>query len=171
MRWPARQEGKEAPDHEVPPGFVEAVEAIYDAAPAPERWPVALQAIADAFGDVGAHLIYQREDGAYGTICSPGLEAAQRDYDAGEWWRHDVRFSRSLECGAIARSDTISDRDIATPEEMKVLPFYARFLRSHGLGWFGGVAFDAYGWSGVAITILILAVVAATGAAVMLRSN
>ncbi len=35
-------------------------------------------------------------------------------------------------------------------------------------GWFGGVAFDAYGWPGVAVMILILAVVAATGAAVIL---
>jgi DNA-binding CsgD family transcriptional regulator len=153
MRWPARREGKEAPDHEVPPGFVEAVEAIYDAAPAPERWPVALQAIADAFGDVGAHLIYQREDGAYGTICSPGLEAAQRDYEAGEWWRHDVRFSRSLEGGAISRSDTISDRDIATSEEMKDLPFYTQFLRSHGLGWFGGVGISPDPRVGVALAV------------------
>ena len=153
MRWPAKQEGSEAFDHEAPNGFVAAVEAIYDAAPAPERWPAALQAIADTFGDVGAHLIYQREDGAYGTICSPGLEAAQRDYEAGEWWRHDVRFARSLECGAISRSDTVSDRDIATPEEMKSLPFYAQFLHSHGLGWFGGVGISPDPRVGVALSV------------------
>lgn len=153
MRWPAGQESGDAFDHGLPTGFVAAVEAIYEAAPAPERWPVALQAIADTFGDVGAHLIYQREDGAYGTICSPGLEAAQRDYEAGEWWRHDVRFSRSIECGAIARSDTVSDRDIATPEEMKSLPFYAEFLRSHGLGWFGGVGISPDPRVGVALAV------------------
>lgn len=153
MRWPAGQESRDAFDHGLPTGFVAAVEAIYEAAPAPERWPVALQAIADTFGDVGAHLIYQREDGAYGTICSPGLEAAQRDYEAGEWWRHDVRFSRSIECGAIARSDTVSDRDIATPEEMKSLPFYAEFLRSHGLGWFGGVGISPDPRVGVALAV------------------
>lgn len=153
MRWAEKQKVPDTRDRGVTAGFVEAVEAIYDAAPSPERWPAALQAIADAFGDVGAHLIYQRENGAYGTICSPGLEAAQRDYDAGEWWRHDVRFSRSLECGAIARSDTISDRDIATPEEMKTLPFYAQFLRSHGLGWFGGVGISPDPPVGVALAV------------------
>ncbi|WP_298922677.1 helix-turn-helix transcriptional regulator, partial [uncultured Bosea sp.] len=153
MRWPERQEGREAFDHETPAGFVAAVEAIYDAAPAPERWPAALQAIADSFGDVGAHMIYQRDDGTYGSICSPGLEAALRDYETGEWWRHDVRFSRSLECGAIARSDTISDRDIATPEERKRLPFYTQFLRSHGLGWFGGVGISPDPRVGVALAV------------------
>lgn len=153
MRWAEKQKVPDTRDREVPAGFVAAVEAIYDAAPAPERWPMALQAIADAFGDVGAHLIYQREDGAYGTICSPGLEAAQRDYDAGEWWRHDVRFSRALECGAISRFDTVSDRDIATPEEMKSLPFYAQFLRSHGLGWFGGVGISPDPRVGVALAV------------------
>lgn len=153
MSWAEKQKVPDTRDREPCSGFVAAVEAIYDAAPAPERWPAALQVIADSFGDVGAHLIYQREDGAYGTICSPGLEAAQRDYDAGEWWCHDVRFSRSLECGAIARSDTISDRDIATPEEMKVLPFYAQFLRSHGLGWFGGVGISPDPRVGVALAV------------------
>jgi DNA-binding CsgD family transcriptional regulator/PAS domain-containing protein len=153
MRRAEKQKVPDTRDRELPAGFVAAVEAIYDAAPTPERWPDALQTIADAFGDVGAHLIYQREDGAYGTICSPGLEAAQRDYDAGEWWRHDVRFSRSLECGAVARSDTISDRDIATPEEMKTLPFYAQFLRSHGLGWFGGVGISPDPRVGVALAV------------------
>lgn len=153
MRWAEKQKVPDTRDREVPAGFVAAVEAIYDAAPAPERWPMALQAIANAFGDVGAHLIYQREDGAYGTICSPGLEEAQRDYDAGEWWRHDVRFSRSLECGAISRFDTVSDRDIATPEEMKSLPFYAQFLRSHGLGWFGGVGISPDPRVGVALAV------------------
>jgi MFS transporter, YNFM family, putative membrane transport protein len=38
-------------------------------------------------------------------------------------------------------------------------------------GWFGGVAFDAYGWSGVAGTVLILAAVAGACAAVLLRRN
>ena len=32
----------------------------------PALWPRALQAIADAFGDVGAILIWQRDDGGFG---------------------------------------------------------------------------------------------------------
>lgn len=53
--------------------FVAAVEAIYDAAPDPSRWPVALQAIADVFGDVGAILSFLRDDGGFGAIGSPQL--------------------------------------------------------------------------------------------------
>jgi predicted MFS family arabinose efflux permease len=37
------------------------------------------------------------------------------------------------------------------------------------IGWFGGVAFDGYGWTAVAIAILVLAVIAAVVAAVALR--
>jgi YNFM family putative membrane transporter len=39
------------------------------------------------------------------------------------------------------------------------------------VGWFGGVAFDAAGWSAVAATILVLAVAAAAAAAVFLRRD
>lgn len=38
-------------------------------------------------------------------------------------------------------------------------------------GWFGGVAFDHYGWTGVAVTIMMLAALAAVGATVVLRRN
>ncbi|RYE31012.1 MAG: helix-turn-helix transcriptional regulator [Hyphomicrobiales bacterium] len=153
MSWLEKQDGENARNLETPPGFIAAIEAIYDAALVPERWPSALQAVADAFGDVGAILIYQREDGAYGSICSPTLEEAQRDYEAGEWWRQDIRFSRSLERGAIARADAVTDRDIASPEEMRSLPFYVQFLRSHGLGWFGGIGISPDPRVGVALSI------------------
>jgi YNFM family putative membrane transporter len=36
------------------------------------------------------------------------------------------------------------------------------------IGWFGGVAFDGYGWAAVATTILVLALIAATAAALFL---
>jgi MFS transporter, YNFM family, putative membrane transport protein len=39
------------------------------------------------------------------------------------------------------------------------------------IGWFGGVAFDARGWSAVAGTILVLAAIAAVAAAVFLREH
>jgi predicted MFS family arabinose efflux permease len=39
---------------------------------------------------------------------------------------------------------------------------------SSAVGWFGGVAFDAYGWTAVAVTIIVLAVVAAAAAAAFL---
>jgi len=50
-----------------------AIEAIYDAAPEPRRWPHALAAIAGCFDDVGAILIWHKNDGTFGTIVSESL--------------------------------------------------------------------------------------------------
>ena len=62
--------------------FVAAVEAIYGTAAQPDRWPHALQAAADVFGDVGANLLWRRDDGSFGTVVSPTLQLAQQDYEA-----------------------------------------------------------------------------------------
>ena len=115
-----------------------AVETIYASALAPAEWPYALQTIADCFDDVGALLIYQRDDGSFGTIVSPSLESAQRDYEQNEWWRHDVRFMRSVERGYLAGGDTVTERHVISDEELATFPFYQDFLASHGLRWFAG---------------------------------
>ena len=39
------------------------------------------------------------------------------------------------------------------------------------IGWFGGLAFDGYGWVAVAVTIMVLAVIAAAAAAVFLPAD
>jgi DNA-binding CsgD family transcriptional regulator/PAS domain-containing protein len=114
-----------------------AIEAIYDAAPNPSLWPRALQAIADCFKDVGALLIWQRDDGSAGTIVSPKLVAAQKAFEAG-WWRHDIRTLRGWEAEYIEGADAITDRDLVTQEEIDAHPIYTQFLVPHGLGWFGG---------------------------------
>jgi DNA-binding CsgD family transcriptional regulator/PAS domain-containing protein len=120
--------------------FLTAVEATYAAAVLPSRWPDALQAIAECFDDVGCLLIYQRDDGGYGTIVSPQLEAAQREYVEREWWRHDIRFQRYLERSYLVSLgfDTVTERHLATPEEFESHPFYTEFLAAHGLKWFAG---------------------------------
>ena len=43
------------------------------------------------------------------------------------------------------------------------------YAGSSVIGWCGGVAFDAHGWTAVAVTILVLAGVAAAIAATVLR--
>jgi DNA-binding CsgD family transcriptional regulator/PAS domain-containing protein len=117
--------------------FVAAVEAIYETAAAPSRWPHALQKIADVFGDVGTVLMYRRDDGSFGTIVSPRLAAAQRDYEQ-RWWTQDFRGFRAIELGMIV-GDAITDRHVATQEEIDTHPIYTEFLLPHGLGWFAGV--------------------------------
>jgi len=111
-----------------------AIEQIYAAAAEPDRWPAALQAIATCFGDIGAILIYTREDGSAATIVSPSLEAAQRDYANG-WWEQDFRLTRALEHFYRAEHGPVTDAHFTTPEEMRTHAFYTDFQRRHGLFW------------------------------------
>jgi DNA-binding CsgD family transcriptional regulator/PAS domain-containing protein len=119
--------------------FDAAVGAIYATALEPSQWPVALQAIAECFGDVGAVMLYQRDDGTLGTIISTNLSAAaQAEYER-EWWRHDIRSFRGLERGFIGGRDAFTDRDVVTPEEVATHPIYTQFLVPNGFGWFAAV--------------------------------
>jgi DNA-binding CsgD family transcriptional regulator len=115
--------------------FATAVEEIYTAAPDPARWPKALQAIADCFGDIGAILIYGRDDGAFGVIESPQLASLIPEY-ARTWSQRDIRANRSRERGYFVGRDVITDRDVVTPEEMETDPFYAEFLAGNRLKYF-----------------------------------
>jgi DNA-binding CsgD family transcriptional regulator/PAS domain-containing protein len=113
--------------------FVAAVEAIYDAAPEPSRWPNALQAIADVFGDVGAVLIYGRDDESFGAIASPTLGPLMQEY-VREFGGQDLRAIRARERYFLGR-DASTDRDMVSAEEMETHPYY-RFLARHGLKYF-----------------------------------
>jgi DNA-binding CsgD family transcriptional regulator/PAS domain-containing protein len=113
----------------------DAVRAIYDAATDPDLWPRALDAIAACTGDVGTVLMWKRDDGGFGTIVSPALEAAQADY-AARWWRDDIRAFRGVELGYRFDKDGVTDRDLITEEEIRTHPIYTDFLIPHGLGWF-----------------------------------
>lgn len=119
--------------------FVAAVEAIYQTALAPERWPVALQAITDTFGDIGAVLNYARGDGRLGVIVSPALVAGQEDYNR-EWYKHDIRAVRMAERGYRGAGDTVTDVELGLVEEHDRHPFFTQFLRKFGLRWIAGVA-------------------------------
>jgi DNA-binding CsgD family transcriptional regulator len=114
--------------------YVAAVEAIYQAAAAPAGWLQALQAIADVFGDVGALLIWRRDDGSFGTIVSPPLQTALKEY--GRWQHADIRAVRGFERSAsIGLPDVVTDRHLVTPKEIEEHPFYTQFLIPNGLGW------------------------------------
>jgi len=115
--------------------FVAAVEAIYEAAPDPSRWPLALQKIADSLGDVGAILIWRRDDGGFGTIVSPTLVEAQRDYEENQWYLRDLPSQRAVERALWLRSDAGTDFDAVSDEEMRTHPFYTEFCAKHGLRW------------------------------------
>jgi DNA-binding CsgD family transcriptional regulator len=110
------------------------IESIYDAASAPSRWPETLQRIADGFGDVGANLIWRRDDGRFGTITSPGLVPAQEDYEK-NWAGMDIRAERGFRIIHEGLADAVTDRHFASEEELANHPIYAQFLERHGLRW------------------------------------
>jgi DNA-binding CsgD family transcriptional regulator len=104
----------------------QAIRDIYSAALEPARWPAALQAVADIFGDVGAILIYARDDGTFGVVCSPSLQHCVGEYALG-WSDRDTRAIRGRERGFFVGRDVITDRDVITPDlAVYVLPVSAQ---------------------------------------------
>jgi DNA-binding CsgD family transcriptional regulator len=83
--------------------------------------------------------MWRRDDGGFGTIVSPKLVAAQEAFQE-KWWRHDIRSIRAVEQGYVRRTEAVTDRHLATPEEINEHPIYTEFLIPHGLGWFAGAA-------------------------------
>lgn len=130
-----------------------AVEAIYDAAPDPSRWPLALQAIADVFGDVGAILIWRRDDGKFGTVVSESLFQAQKDYDSSGWSTRELRALRTAERGFFFSGEAFTDRHVCSEHEILTDPVYTTFCKQHGLGWFGAISVSPDPRVGVALSI------------------
>jgi DNA-binding CsgD family transcriptional regulator len=130
-----------------------ALEAIYDAAPDPLKWPRALGAIAKYFGDVGAILIWYRDNGSFGTIVSESLAAAQKDYEENGWAVRDIKAIRARECGYFFNGEPFADRHIGFDEEMRNHPCSVQFFAKHGLGWIGAVAVSPDPHVGVMLSI------------------
>lgn len=117
--------------------FVAAVEAIYDAAPEPSRWPDALQAIADAFGDVGAVMVYSRDDGRFAAICTRSLQSMVVEYER-HFKGQDLRAIRGVQRGIFLERDAVTDHHVVSQEEIENHPYY-RMMARHGLKYFAGV--------------------------------
>ena len=115
--------------------LIAAIEAIYAAAADPSHWPTALEIVTTCFDDVGAILIYGRDDGTFGVIESRSLKEVSADYAAG-WSDRDLRAIRARERGYFFKRDVITDRDVVSPEDVETDPFYNVFLRRHGLRYF-----------------------------------
>src|SRR5262245_3751131 len=112
MPAPIVQVNKSSPAHE---WFPAAVEAIYAAAPDPAKWPAALGAVGDCFGDIGAVLLWQRDDGSFGSIASDRLAEAQHDYE-GNWASRDIRAMRATERGYFFSGVPFTDRHLCSSE-------------------------------------------------------
>ncbi|MGR9471034.1 hypothetical protein [Rhizobium leguminosarum] len=92
-----------------PTPFHSAIAAIYDAALSPSSWPSALDAIAQCFDDIGALLLYSRDDGNFGYIESIGLTGLiQRFFEL--YNGEDLRAVRGVERGVFLTHEAITDR-------------------------------------------------------------
>ena len=129
-----------------------AIEAIYDAAPDPSRWPAALQAIADCFGDVGAVLLWQRDDSSYGSMVSETLVEAQRDYER-NWSSRDLAAIRAVEHGYFFNGEPFTTRHLLSQDELDSDPFFTEFRARHGLQSFGCIAVSPDPHVGVILSV------------------
>jgi len=129
------------------------IEAIYDAAPDPMQWPRALGAIADYFNDVGAILIWHRDDGTFGTIVSERLAAAQIDYEQNGWAARDIKAIRAQQLGYFFNGEPFADRHIGFDEAMKNHPSSVEFFDKHGLGFIGSIAVSPDPRVGVVLSV------------------
>jgi DNA-binding CsgD family transcriptional regulator/PAS domain-containing protein len=133
--------------------FLGTIEAIYDAATDPERWPYALGRISDYFDDVGAILIWHRDDGTFGTIVSKALASAQKDYEENEWAARDIKAIRAQQTGYFFNGEPFADRHIGFDDEMKMHPSQVGFFEKHGLGFIGAIAVSPDPHVGVMISV------------------
>jgi len=137
--------------HEDP--FVTALEAVYDAALNWSRWPNALQSIANCLGDVGAILLWRREDGSFGSVASPDILEAQKDWEQEGWNVRDLRALRAADRGYFFTGDPFTDRHLFSDDEIRTLPSYTQFQAQHDLGWFGAVAVSPDPHVGVVLNV------------------
>lgn len=136
-----------------PTTYGAAVDAIYAAVEAPGRWVAALTAIARCTDDLGAIFIYPRGDGSLGVIATPGLEAVLAKFQSPEWATQDLRYERALERGFVASGQCVTDRHVASGEEIETHPYYVELLRPHGLKYFAGMNISPAPAAGAAISV------------------
>lgn len=114
--------------------FGDVAYLVYEATLSPDRWPAALDAVADLFGGHGA-LIYARADGGWSVVLhSPRIADAVTAYRDEGWARRNpwIEPPGAFEFRA---GDVYRDEDVLDAGRMERDPFYAEFLPRFGLRW------------------------------------
>lgn len=132
--------------------FSIAVDHIYKSAAEPELWPLALQAIADCSSDVGAVLIFGKDDGTFGAVCSDSLQSVTEEH-ARDWSDRDIRAIRCRERGYFFNRDVIADSELFSAEEMESEPYYSVLLKKHGLKYCAGAMVSPHSRVEVALSV------------------
>jgi DNA-binding CsgD family transcriptional regulator/PAS domain-containing protein len=112
---------------------LETIDLLYQAAVAPELWPLALHRFALCAGGMGTALIPIVPGNNIGIILSQDLLGGRADYDR-EWYRHDSRVARihrrKLTDGVYCEAELFTEEEIARD------PLRQEFCRDQGMGSF-----------------------------------
>jgi DNA-binding CsgD family transcriptional regulator len=129
-----------------------AIDAIYAAASAPERFADALDLLADRFRAEGSWLICSDAEGASHVTASRDLAVAAQDY-VERGWKLDFLAARAQHRRTSNGLTCYADTDIARAEEIASHPFYVKFRAGLGLGpLMGGLAGSEHDIS-IALTV------------------
>lgn len=108
------------------------IDACYAAALDPALWPAALDGIAQAVGGRGGVIVSHDPRRTATTLHSESLDAIDRDYGAGGWWRFDTRIARATTLG-LAPGAVVCDEMYFPVEAKRRDPFIQNFFGGHGL--------------------------------------
>jgi hypothetical protein len=114
---------------------IEAVDLIYETIEDPNRWPIALDAIAESMSAKGALLMVLLPNRTRIAIASPRIKLASIDYMK-NWSKEDIRTNRIDERKLLISKDIVVDSDVVSEIEMDQHQFYNKFLASHDLRYF-----------------------------------
>ena len=104
------------------------VDKIYEAAIAPQQWPVVLAALAERFDARGA-LLFASIAGETRWTGSGHAAEVMREFIAQGWAGRNDRIARLV---ARRHAGFLSDLDLFSPEEIGTLPVYTQFLTPKG---------------------------------------
>lgn len=120
------------PAVEIAPQDEALVDAIYEAAMLPERWPAVLDRLAALAGCRTAAMIATNGTTVDGWIGNAASADAMATYLRGGWMAGDPTFARAAARGG---GDFARDHDLFGTDEIDNAPLYRDFRRPSGLGW------------------------------------
>jgi len=122
-----------------PGAFDGIMQHFMEAAAVPDRWPAALQALAEACGGVGAAA--HSADGltTFKTVASDGAASLIEDF-VKRWRAPELNSHRARGLALIERGwcGALTERDIFTPQELARDPFHQEFIVPSGFSSFAG---------------------------------
>lgn len=114
---------------------LDVIDLIYETIEDPNRWPVALDAIARSMNSSGGFLMLSFSNYERFAISSPSIEALTKEYMT-KWAKKDIRSNRIEERKLFLKKETIVDSDVVTVEEMEHHEYYTEFLARYDLKYF-----------------------------------